>query len=282
MPDEETAAAHEPAAAHDTATTMLVNREPTRRRRAPIVIGIVLVVLVLLVIGYFVAENYARQQISARVTDEVQTALGTKQPVDVTIAGVSVIAQAVTGSLDRVDIGVDDVSVGELSGDVKLVATSIPVDLSQPVKAVNVEFIADESSVQSLVDLAAGGAAGGSVGDVSLVDGEIKLDNEYSIFGLTLTVSIGVVPSAQDGKVAFAPSSIAVNGATLTAEELEDRFGSVVDSLVQKRTVCIADRLPAPLKLSDLQVDGKTIVLTLDAKKVVLDQATLGQLGTCS
>lgn len=249
----------------------------TKRRRAPLVIGIVVAVLVLLVVGYILLDNWARQQVSDIVTDQVHQALDSDQPVDVDVAGFSVIAQAITGSLDRVDVAVDDVTVGQLAGDVKLTATNIPIDLTKPVEKVDIEFVADESSVQTLVDL----AAGDTIGDVSLVDGEIRLHNEFSIFGLTLTLSVGVVPSAEDGMVAFAPSSIDVNGATLTADELEDRFGSVVGSLLQTRTVCIADRLPAPLALSDLQVEGETIVLSLEATDVVLDQATLSQLGSC-
>ena len=258
-------------------TVLVTNAPRSKRRRAPIVFGIVLVLLVLLVVAYLVAENFARQQINTLVTDKVHEVLDSDQPVDVTVAGVSVLAQAITGSLDRVDVSVDDVTIGDLTGDVTLAATSIPIDLSKPVKNVEINFTTDEASVQSLVDL----ASDSSIGAVELVDGEIRFGSEFEVFGFPITIGVAVVPEAEDGQIAFTPSSVEVNGATLTAEDVESTFGALADGLLEKRTVCIADRLPAPLVLTDLQVADDTIVLSLVAKDVVLDEASLATLGTC-
>ena len=271
MPDDQTAALDE------TTSTIVVTPEPRKRRRAPIVIGVIVAVLILLVVAFVLVDNWARQQVSDLVTDKVHEVLDSDQPVDVTVVGVSVLAQAITGSLDRVDVSVDNVTIGELTGDVTLVATSIPIDLSKPVKNVDISFTTDEASVQSLVDL----ASDSSIGAVELVDGEIRFGSEFEVFGFPITIGVAVVPEAEDGQIAFTPSSVEVNGATLTAEDVESNFGSLADGLLEKRTVCIADRLPAPLVLTDLQVTDSTIVLSLTAKNVVLDEASLSQLGTC-
>ena len=257
--------------------TVKAERQP---RKKTTVIGSVVGILVVLAGGAIAADNWARQQVAAYVTDKIVEVLelDSTEPVIVDIAGTSVIAQVVTGRLDAVGVGVENVTIGEFTGGVKLAATGIPVDLSAPVDTVQVEFSVSEKSLQKI----AGVLSASAVDSVVLEDSRIKLLSAFSVFGFPVDVGVGIEPFARDGRIGFTPTDVVLNGTTSTASSLVSTYGTIAEKLLTTRSVCVARWLPKALTVDAVQVREKNLVITIGADKQIFNDASLAALGSCS
>ena len=235
--------------------------------------------LVIVIAGLWAVDAWARQQVADFVTDKVQQVLSLEstENIDVEVAGFSIIAQVLTGSLDEIAVDVDEVQIGDLSGGVALTARGVPVDLTKPVDSVEIEFDVSEESLKSVAHLLSAAA----VDSVELADGEIRFASEFRIFGFSIQVGIGVEPFADDGQIAFKPTSVELNGARTSAEELVNTFGGAANALLQTQSFCVAKWLPAAFVLRDVVVDGTVLVVTIRADDGVFDDASVRTLGTC-
>lgn len=256
--------------------------EVAPKRRTPnlgIVLITVLGAVALVIAALWAVDGWARQQVASYVTDKVQQVLSLESDdgVDVSIGGFSVIAQVLTGSLDEIAVDVEEVQIGDLTGGVELTAQGVPTDLSKPVDSVEIEFRVSEESLISVAHLLSATA----IDSIELVESEIRFASEFRIFGFRIQVGIGVEPFADEGQIGFTPTSVELNGARTSADELVDTFGSAAQSLLQTRSFCVAQWLPAVFVLDDVDVAGKELVVTIRADRKVFDEASVRELGTC-
>lgn len=260
---------------------MASTEKPARQpRKKSTVVGSIVGVLLVLVGGAIAADNWARQQVAAYVTEKIVEVLelDTAEPVTVDIAGTSVIAQVVTGRLDEVGVGVENVTIGEFTGGVELTATGIPVDLSAPVDKVQVEFSVSEQSLQKI----AGVLSATAIDSVVLEDSRIKLASAFSVFGFPVDVGVGIEPFAQDGRIGFTPTDVVLNGSTSTASSLISKYGTIAEKLLTTRSVCVARWLPKALTVDAVEVREKNLVITIGADKQIFNDASLAALGSCT
>lgn len=258
-------------------TVVVAARRPRRRGlRALVAVVATLVVLAGL---FLVVDAWARQQIADYVEQKAREVLSLDdgQPVAVEIAGASVIAQVVTGSLEDVSIDVEEVTIGDLTGGVSLRAQGVPVDASRPVDRVQIEFRVDEAGIQSIASTFSGTA----IDSVRIVDGEIQVGTELSVFGIPFAVGLGIEPFAADGQIGFTPTSVELGGARSSVDALVDTFGRPAEQLLQSRSVCVATWLPASLSVDEVEIRGATLVVTIGARSALFDETSLSTLGTC-
>jgi hypothetical protein len=128
--------------------------QPKKRRRLVgwlIALG---ALVVLLVIGYFVAEQAARSYAADRIHDELASAfdLDADHPMQIDLGGGSLLLQAASGTVDNVDVAIDDVPLGDITGDITLAAAGIPLDTDLPVDTVAATATVDEANVAKLRD----------------------------------------------------------------------------------------------------------------------------------
>ena len=251
---------------------------PRRRRGARVLVSL-LVILVVLVVAFFAVDAWARQQVADYVAEKVRSVLSldSDKPVAVEIGGTSVIAQVVTGSLEQVDVGVENVTIGDLTGGVTLRATGVPVDASRPVDRVQIELRVEEDGIQSIART----LSASTIDSVQLVDGEIRFASELSVFGVPFSVGVGVEPFAAGGEIGFTPTTVELGGTTSSAESLIETVRRPAEELLQPRSLCVAGWLPASLAVDEVQVREKTLVVTIGASKALFDEASLSTLGTC-
>lgn len=259
----------------------VVQVQPTKKRRGKLIALVsVLGGLVLVACALWAAELWARTQVHDYVTAQVREVLSLEpaQPVSVDIAGFSVLAQLATGTLERIDVGVTDVHLGELSGNVTLVAEGIPIDTSKPVKHVELELAVAEESVQSIAHTLSSNA----IDNVELEGSEIRFTSKLSIFGFTVDVGVGVEPFVSNGQVGFTPTSVSLNGSRADISQLTETFGPVVEDLFSSRTVCVARYLPAALGVDAVEVrDDAFLVVTISADDRVMNESALQKPGWC-
>lgn len=254
--------------------------EPQRRRRRvwPWIVALV-IVLGLAVAAWFAGEAVARNVVETTIRQQVitQLSLPADQDVAVTVEG-AVLPQLIGGTLRDVTVASDDVVLGELSGDVTVHATGIPIRGDAPAQSATASVRLDEAQLRALLATVDGLPAE----TVGIAAPDITADLDLEIFGAEIPVGVALTPTAVDGDIVLTPASLQLAGATITADELRDRFGRVADLVVKDYTVCIAQYIPAGVTLTGLTVQGGEVVADLDVDGAIITDPTLQADGTCA
>jgi len=249
-------------------------------RRRPLWPWITLgVVLVLLVVAFFVldafARGVARDEIESRLTSALGLPAGTE--VEVEVGGGPVLFQLAAGSLDSVDVAIQDATFGRLIGDMDIHAEGVPLDASAPTSLIEVRYAMPESEVAEFREE----LAGLPLDSIALDEPEIVTSTSFRLFGFPVSVGMGLEPSADAGQLIFTPTTIFVQDQEFSADSLRSApgFGPLATRLLQQRPVCIAQELPAALVLDTISVEGDELVAHLSAHDAAL--ATFTTKGTC-
>ncbi len=252
---------------------------PRSRRVWPWVVAVFLIVLVAAVIA--LVETVGRGIAVSAIEQQVRTSLDVppETPVGVELGGGSLALQALTGRVDQVDVTVDPLELGPLTGELLIEARGVPLDQSAPVGELHVSYRVPEDALSAITDY----LSGVQISSVSLDDAELVAEGEVSLLGMTLPLGLGLTPGASDGVLTFTPTSIRIGDATFDAAALaSDRFwGDAARTLTQTRSVCIADQLPAAFTLEDVRVDGDELVVVLDGSGAALGGTELRTKGVC-
>lgn len=236
--------------------------------------------VVLLVVGYVVAESAARAYATDRIHDELVTAfdLDADHTTRIDLGAGSLLLQAATGRIDGVDVAIDDVPLGDVSGDLTLAATGVPLDTTKPAETVAATATLDEADVAKLRDY----LSGIDLDSITLGDGVIDVAATVKALFLSVPVSAAIAPSVADGDLVFTPESVTVNGAVLSIAELRSGpFASVASGLLGSRSFCVAQYLPAAITLDDVTVTDDELVLALSGQNVALGGSGLSAKGSC-
>ena len=261
---------------------VIVTDPPKRKRRRWIGVLIGLFVLVvLLVVGFFVGDAYAKRYATDLVRTRIIEVLGLdpKSDVDVDLGEGSVLLQAVRGGLDEVTVRVPEITFGEITGTATLVATKVPLDSTQPVDTLRITATVDEENVKKL----SGFLSGIQLNDIELADELIRIHSEFSLIFFTLPVAVDLQPTAVDGGIYFDPVTILLGDDEISVADLRNspEFSSLAGDLLQSRDFCVAGFLPQALTIDRVEVVGKTLVVGIDGDGTALSDPALSTLGTC-
>lgn len=246
-----------------------------RRARGIIAIGALVVLVVAAVLLDSVARGYAANLIQTKVRSSL--ALPASTPVSVTVGGFSVLAQLATGSLERVDVTVDALPVGDLTGNATLTATGIPIDQSKPIDGVRLAFTIDQAQVRKLL----AGYGSVPISSLSLGAGVVKVGTSFSVLGVSLPISMSLAPSADKGQLVLTPTDVTVGGKVLTPADIRSSFGSVAASVLAPQKICVAKYLPKALRLDAVAVAGTGVQLSVTGSSLLLNDTLLTTKGTC-
>ncbi|MDX2377343.1 DUF2993 domain-containing protein [Microbacterium sp. LRZ72] len=255
--------------------------EPQRRRRRawPWILAAA-VAAVVLVTAWFVAELLARDLVERGIRTQVVDQLGvaTADQVAVEVSG-AVLPQLIGGTLDEVSIVAQDATLDSLTADIEIHAQGVPVRGDADLDEARARVTLDEQQLRDLLTTIEDFPAD----TVAVQDGEVTMTVELSFFGATVPIGVGLEPSAADGQLLLAPSSLRLAGATISADDLRAQFGGFADAVLRSWPVCIAEDLPAGVTVSSVAVDaeGDTVV-DLDIAPGILHDEALLEPGTCS
>lgn len=273
-------------ATDDTPTTQLGSvdspppaaKKPRRKGRGVFIALVIIVVLlgIAWIVGEFVARNFAERFVHDKVVAALELPASTD--VAVTIGPGSLLAQALTGGIDSVTIGVDDYEVNDIAGDLRIAMTEIPLDQNAPLDTMRVTYTIPESEVAALGSY----VSGAENAEIELLDDRIAISSEIELFGIGIPVGAEVAPIVVDGQVGFEPQTISVNGNELSIEELNNSpFAGLSQSVLQSRTFCVASSLPQALTVTDIVVSPERVTLTLEGDGVALGSKEFSKLGSC-
>lgn len=243
-----------------------------------VLLGVAVLLAAAAVAADAIARSLAEKAIAQEITSALDVPAGT--PVEVRIGGGSVLLQALTGGLERLEADVDALTLGPLTGDLRIVAQGVPLDPKAATRELTVSYTIPESALSDLTPE----LTGITIEDVGLAGEEIVADGGVSVFGVTLELGLGLTPGVIDGDLVFAPTSIRIGSETFTAQQLRDNalFGGLAAQLLHERRICIADALPAALTVTEVRVQGSALAVTLDGSGAAFGGADFQQNGSCA
>ncbi len=254
------------------------NARPGRRRRRLTTWLVVLVV----VIALFVAADFAaRAYATGYIRQQVATALGlpSDDPVKVDLGPGSVILQAVGGHIGEVRVGVDRLTLGDLSGSAVLTAHDVPLSTTQPVGSLDLRVTVPAATITKAI--AHVPALSSLHPTATVVGATIRSAGATSLFGIRIPVSAIVKPGVKDGVPTFDVQSLTASGATISAATL-DKYAPALGKLLRSgSSLCIADSLPKAFSLSAVALRHGSLVYTFSAHDVELNPSALSQKGSC-
>ena len=262
----------------DSDSFPFVESEIIRRRgRGWIGLAVFLVILIVIVVAL---DNGARWYVGNVIATKARSSLSLADstPVSVKIGGASVLYQAAIGKFQRVDVAIDKLGIGDLSGKATLTATGVPLSQSKPIDEVRVVFVVGPDQLKKLL----AGFTGLPVTSVTIASDAVQLGTTITALGVAIPVAIAFVPSAVDGQLALIPKSLVVNGATVTPDSLRATFGALADPVLVTQKLCVAKYLPKQLPLESVTVKGSSLELAVSGRSVVLSTSLLATKGVCA
>jgi len=252
---------------------------PRRKRRIGWVIaGIAVIVLIAgLIIGDLAARAYATNLVRERIAAVLNLPAGT--PVGVELGPGSILLQAATGAIDRVDVAVDELTFGEITGSATIAATEVPIDTSRPVDRLRIGVTVAEDQVQNL----AGFLSGTPLQSIALEGDKVRVAAEFDLVFLQLPVEVDLAPSAVDGGISFDPTTIYLDGEQISVDDLRAIPGvsELAGTLLASRDFCVAGYLPQALTVTDVDVVDDALVLAIRGDGAALSGPGLSTNGTC-
>lgn len=255
-------------------------RRSRRRGRGLLITGIALVVLVIAgVLAFRPVDSAVRGYLEDQIAVSLRSSLGLEAgaDLDVRVGGGSVIRQLIGGTLTRVDVSTDAVTFGEFTGPASLTATGVPVDTSQPVDTLDIDFSISQDQLLKVSK----NLSGVPLMSVTVDASQIEASAELTALFITVPVSVGLLPSAVDGQIAFLPNTISVGGADFSAADLRRRFGVIAEQALTTQNLCLANGLPAAFVLDEVNPEPGVLDLHFTGDGAVLTEAGLSRLGTC-
>lgn len=250
-----------------------MSADSARRARWPwVLLIVVLVVAVLVVAAEFVARAVLPGIVRGIVIEQLE--LPADQQLDVDASGV-LLPQLIGGRLDELHLSTESATIGGITGAADVTAEGVPLrggDLTDARGTVRInaeQFTALLATSELPID------------DVAFAEPDVTVSGALPVLGFSVPVALTLTPGADAGELLLTPVSLQVAGATLNAQQIADRFGSIADQLTETQRICIADQLPAGLTVTDLAVDGDEVVVDVQVNGAIVTDQALQENGVC-
>ncbi len=190
-----------------------------------------------------VIENAVRDQL--RLTDD--------HPVEVSLGG-SALLNAVRGGVGDVTVTIPDAPILEgIELEASAHADFSPFDPQRgEISGGTATLTVPKEQLGPVVEMLTSGVA--QTGEVS--DGELVVGRSVDILGqqVPLTASLGL--AVANGDIEIEPRGVSAAGFDLDAEQIAQATGSLLDPILSPHTVCVRDRLPAGIELTDIALSS--------------------------
>lgn len=241
-----------------------------KRRRWPVVLVVLVLVLAALVV---VAEFVLRGVVDRIIADQVEQSLpeGATGEVTAHAEGI-VLPQLLAGTLDRVDITSDRLTVDGVPLAADVTARDVPVDGKGDVHDVDGHVTLAATSVKDLAKYSP------LFERLRLVDDGVELSGSTAVLGYDISyAATGDVVAQQDGRgVTITPQSVRITNSALGLRV--DSIPGVTGVPVQ---VCTAQFLPEQLRVRSVDVTAEQATVRVTADTLPLTEQGLRTVGSC-
>ncbi|MCY7289290.1 MAG: DUF2993 domain-containing protein [Cryobacterium sp.] len=256
---------------------MFASARKSRRRGLGAFIVSGLVVLGLVGAFFFIdggLRSYAEGQIEEEIAANLpETVTG---GVSVSLGGLSVIAQYLGGSFDRVALQSEALNVDGVPASVHVVATDVPLDQSQPVGDLRGIIDLEPDALNTLLSQALPSDAPDA--SVELGVDEVSYSGSVDVLGLPIGYRASATPSVHADALLLTPS-----GASVTSGAGSIDAGNLLALVLgeQPLRICVAQYLPEGVTLAGVNVTPERARLTLQSSELTLSRQSLTTLGSC-
>ncbi|TDW29182.1 DUF2993 domain-containing protein [Cryobacterium psychrophilum] len=246
------------------------------KRRGPGRLIMLVVMVGLLVSAFFLVDFGLRAFAEGQAESQIRDALPASATgdVNVSIGGVSVITQYVTGSFDEVELTAPRLTVDGVPASIRVVAADVQPKLGGSIGHVVATIDLTPEALNNLAH------AAGTPPETELVLGtdEVTYTGNLDVLGITTGYLATATPSTTPDSLLFTPT-----GAQVTTElGTLDLSGIVATVLGQTPIrICVAKYLPAEVAVRSADVTPERARITLDSSTLVLTTQSLATLGTC-
>lgn len=240
-----------------------------------VLLGVVVSVLVL-VGAFFLADAITRGIVQNTVADRLEENLpeNVEGDVEVSIGGVSILAQLMTGSLDQVELSAPGLVVSGIPIAAYANGSDVPVAIdSRPVGAASGTITIAADDVARLIDLP--GVSDGLV----LGDGTVSYTGSAEFLGFSVDYTVTASLEADGDRVLLRPEAVQLGSAGNSVD-----VAGLVNQLIGQDAVpvCVAQYLPAGVSVSSITVTPVEAVVSFDADALLLDAEALSTRGSCA
>jgi len=248
-----------------------------RRRRWPWIVAL-LVVVVLMAVAWIVGEQVARGLIERTIREQAITRLdlAADHEIDVDLPG-SVLLPLLAGSISSVRVASDGIPLGDATGDIVVEAQDVPVFGDGDWSGAYATVTLDEPQLQRLLSSIDGFPAA----TVEIDAPDLAATFEIDALLARVPVGVALTPRAQGGDLVLTPTTFRVAGAEVSADSVLRQFGAIASTVVRDWEVCIADRLPAAVTLTDARVERGTVVARFEIDSAILREGAAREKGSC-
>ena len=248
-----------------------------RKRKGLTALIITGVTVLALVAAYFIVDAVLRNVGENRIKQEISANLpeGVTGDVSVSIGGMSVIAQYLSGTFDEVDVSAPALSVNGAEADVRIVALDVPLDSDKTVGHVQGTVQIGQAALNTLIQT----APDAPDGDVVLGDNQISYTGKITVLGIPIGYEATATPAAAGPSVTFTPT-----GATVTTGLGTLDASSLVQRVLGQTpiSVCVAQYLPNGLEVTGVSVTPEHARVTVAANNSLkLNSESLSTVGSC-
>ena len=223
-----------------------------------------------LIEGDKIVRDVASDVVKSGVTSALQLPEG--QEVDVDLGEGFLVFQAVTGSIDSVDVTIPNVAFGGAFGTLALTVEGVSLDPSAPVETLVARVLLDSANLTAY----AGNLSSVPLTGVVIGDGVVSISADLA----GQPVVVGLVPSVANGAVSFTPSTVTAAGTVSTVDEvMAGPLAPLAGPMLTSSAVCLAEFLPKSVTVTGAEVVGDQLVIRASGDNVRL--TGLGTKGTC-
>ena len=209
-----------------------------------------------------------------------QLKLTADHPVDVSLGG-SALLSALQGRVGNIMVAVADAPLYEgLTADVQVEAGSVPFNpFWGEMRDASVTLTVPQEQLGPAISV----FTNGLVDEGEIRDGALKVGRTMEIFGMPVPLSATLRLAIDgDGNVEVQPEGLSAAGLDVGPEQLQQMTGSLLEPLLQPRTVCVRDQLPRGVELTSITLSSLgSAVITADlAPGLISDKAEQAK-GVC-
>lgn len=215
-----------------------------------------------------IVENVAREQLD----------LPASHPVEVEQGGSALLA-AIGGGVNDISVTIPDAPVADgVSATLEFRADRVPFTAtSSEMSNASASIFVPAAQLGPVISLLTSGAA--DSGKTS--GGDLVVGRQIDAFGFTVPIEASLRVSAEDGQVRVEPAGLSAVGFDLSADQLAAATGGLLQPLLEPRVLCIADRLPAGMELTDVRITTGGARVELALAPDFLSNAAQRETGTC-
>jgi len=222
-----------------------------RHRGIKILLGVLVGVVVLAGAAELALRLIVPGIFASQVREQLH--LSEDHPVEVSLGGVQILS-ALRGGVGDVTLEVPDAPIMDgVNLDAEASADFVPFAVQDgEIRGGSAKLTVRPEQLGGLIAV----VSQGLVDSGTVRGGEITLGRAVTFFGQNVPITATIGLSIEGGDIRIEPRGASAAGFDLSADEILAATGTLLEPILQPQTVCLRDRIPAGIVLTDITLSS--------------------------